>query len=385
MSALGVIGVGRLGICTAVALEQAGYTVYCIDKNKSILDAIQQKTYQSVEPFVTDAVNSSTRLIPKTGIKDLYALPVNFVVVATPSLPNGSYNHTAVDEVVDEILAANNNQPTYYKKILIISCTTMPTYCDSIQTRLEKYNYSVVYNPEFIAQGDIMRGLKNPDMVLIGHNDDESCNIVKDIYKQFLENSPPYRCMTRTEAEITKISLNCFLTTKIAFANTIGNIVLTAGGDPNAVLNAIGSDTRVGNKFLKWGYGFGGPCLPRDNRALNFFADQIGQRNRIGEITDVSNKLHIDSLVDYVSKINTTNLPVLFTSVVYKKGTHILEESQKLALAVKLADKGLSVTIHDDIKILNDLKIKYMDKFQYIDTLPTNYELQYFDVNQRIL
>jgi UDPglucose 6-dehydrogenase len=385
MNKLGVIGVGRLGICTALALEKAGYTVYCLDKNTAVLDAIEQKTYQSIEPMVTSGVMAAKHLVTVQHIEKVYALPVNFVVVATPSLGNGSYDHSAVDEVVDGLIAANQKHVTYYKKLLIISCTTMPTYCDTIQKRLAPYNYSVLYNPEFIAQGDIMRGLKNPDMVLIGHNDVDACNTLKQIYRNFLENSPPFQCMSRTEAEITKIALNCFLTTKIAFANSIGDIVLKAGGDPNTVLNAIGSDTRVGNKYLKWGHGFGGPCLPRDNRALNFFAESIGQHNRIGEVTDMSNKKHLDALVQYVMDKNTRGLPVLFTSIVYKKGTHILEESQKLALALKLVEHGVNVCIHDDAKILAELKKSYGDAFAFCDALPDEYASVYFDVNAYIL
>lgn len=345
MDHIGVVGVGKLGICTALVLEKAGYTVHCNDRSNELLKAIETKTLTSVEPGVTEVLLQSKKLHIEYDMNTIYTLPVIFVVVATPSLPDGSYDHTAVEQVVEKLIELNEATPTTDFKVLVISCTTMPKYCDTVQERLAKYNYHVCYNPEFIAQGTIIHGFTHPDMVLIGHGNDEACDILKTVYKKFLKNDPPYHCMSRTEAELTKISLNCFLTTKIAFANSIGNIVKKAGGNPSTVLAAIGSDTRVGKKFLGWGYGFGGPCLPRDNRALNHFADTLNVKNVIGEVVDTCNKEHIQYLKSFVVEKNVDNLPYLFDSVVYKKNTLILEESQKLALAKLLAESGYSVTI----------------------------------------
>jgi nucleotide sugar dehydrogenase len=260
----------------------------------------------------------------------------------------------------------------------------MPSYCDSIQERVAKYNYKVCYNPEFIAQGDIIHGLKNPDMVLIGHTDQEASNKLITIYKNFLENTPTFQIMTCIEAEITKISLNCFLTTKIAFANMIGDIVLKAGGNQHSVLKAIGSDSRVGEKFLRWGHGFGGPCLPRDNRALCFFSDSINIKHTIGETTDQSNKKHLQYLFEYILSKNVDNKPLFFNSVVYKKNTYILEESQQLELALVCANSGHTVVIYDDLKIINELKNKYGDKLIYLEHLIGNESTLYFNVNEYI-
>ena len=242
----------------------------------------------------------------------------------------------------------------------------------------------VCYNPEFIAQGDIMYGLKNPDMVLIGHSDTNACNSLVKIYKRFLENTPVFETMTLTEAELTKISLNCFLTTKIAFANMIGDIVIKAGGNQYAVLKAIGSDTRVGSKFLRWGHGFGGPCLPRDNRALCYFSNSININHSIGETTDKSNKTHLLYLFDYIVSKNTENKPLFFNSIVYKENTCILEESQKLELANICVNSGYTVIIYDDKKVIMELIQKYQNKFSYLYTLTGNEELLYFNINSYI-
>lgn len=381
MESIGVIGVGKLGLCITLALEGAGYDMVCYEKNSALSSAISSKSLDTPEPGVKECLEKTSRITMVDSLAPIYRLPVSFVVVATPSLENGAYNHSAVDEVVQNLLDLNKADPSYESKLLVISCTTMPTYTDSIQEKLSAYNYNVCYNPEFIAQGDILKGLKNPDMVLIGHTNEAACDKLVKIYKRFLENSPTFQTMTRVEAEITKISLNCFLTTKIAFANMIGDIVVKAGGNPDSVLKAIGSDSRVGNKFLKWGHGFGGPCLPRDNRALCFFADTVGIEHIIGQTTDESNRRHLTQLFDYIKLNNKDEKPLLFNSVVYKEGTHILEESQKLELALLCAGAGLSVNIYDSEAVIMQLKVKFGDKFNYLSTI----QGEYFHVNSYIL
>jgi nucleotide sugar dehydrogenase len=380
MESVGIIGVGKLGLCMTLALEGAGYNMVCYEKNATLSSAISNKSLETIEPGVKECLEKARSIHMVDSLVPIYRLPVAFIIVATPSLESGAYNHSAVDEVVAELLRLNKEEPSYESKLLVISCTTMPLFCDSIQERLLPYNYRVCYNPEFIAQGDILKGLKNPDMVLIGHNDQGACDKLVEIYKRFLENTPVFQTMTCVEAEITKISLNCFLTTKIAFANMIGDIVVKAGGNPDSVLQAIGSDSRVGKKFLKWGHGFGGPCLPRDNRALCVFADTVGIEHIIGETTDESNKRHLAQLFDYIQLKNKDKKPLLFNSVVYKQGTHILEESQKLELAILCAQAGLSVNIYDSEPVLIQLKAKFGAKFNYLYTL----EGEYFDVNSYI-
>ena len=379
-----MIGVGKLGLCMALILEDAGYSVKCYDKNESLAEAISSKSLESIEPRVSDMLKRSNNISVFNSLSEIYRLKTIFIVVATPSLSNGSYNHTAVDEVIDAIIGLNKQIPDYSEKLLVVSCTTMPGYCDTVQERLRQYNYNVCYNPEFIAQGNIIDGLIKPDMVLIGYTSNTASESLSKIYNTFLKNSPPFKMMSCTEAEITKISLNCFLTTKIAFANMIGDIVLKAGGNPAIVLNAIGSDTRVGNKFLKWGHGFGGPCLPRDNRALSYFSKTIHIDHEIGETTDQSNKKHLKYLLDYIVSLNKDNKPILFNSVVYKEGTHILEESQKLELALLCRNTGLDVFIYDNPIIIHKLKNIYGGTFKYLDELTDGHIKIYFSIDAYI-
>ena len=223
MKKISVIGVGKLGLCFSLGLEKVGYSVLGVDVSREYVDKLNQKSISSFEPFVEKYLKESTNFEATTDMSNAVKYSdVIFVVVATPSLENGRYDHTQVDEVVSNLKVFGKQKNT---KELIICCTTMPTYCDEISKFLKDYNYNVSYNPEFIAQGSIMKDQSNPDMILIGEASAKSGDIIQEIHQNLAKNEPKYHRMTRTEAEITKLSLNCFLTTKIAYTNMIGDIV----------------------------------------------------------------------------------------------------------------------------------------------------------------
>jgi UDPglucose 6-dehydrogenase len=377
---VGVIGVGKLGLCLALILEKAGYKVHGYDNNASYGELLRNKMLTSIEPGLTEMLASAKNFVVDDDLSTISKLSTVFCVVATPSLPDGSYDHSAVDAVVTSLQDIHARDGPTGEKLFVVSCTVMPGYSETVSKRLAPFGYHVCYNPEFIAQGDIIHGMSAPDMVLIGGSD-KGCELLSAHYKKFLVNDPPIHAMSCVEAEITKISLNCFLTTKIAFANAIGDIVVRAGGTPSKVLNAIGSDTRVGKKFLRWGHGFGGPCLPRDNRALCAFADTLDFKHSIGITTDNSNKLHVHNLADFVVAKNTGNLPFYFDSVVYKKGTAILEESQQLLLALELVKRGAPVVVYAGPEVHRELVRLYGSTFTIVDSAPQDgAATAYFDV-----
>jgi len=342
---IGIIGSGRLGICLALSLEQSGFNILCTDIDTNMLDTINNKTLVSSEPYVNEMLINSKNIRTTYNNYDIFEKKIIFIVVATPSLVDGSYNHSSIEEVVNNIETYYSTKEVFDNKYIVICSTVMPTYCDNLQSRLSKYNIEINYNPEFIAQGSIIKDMNNPDIVLIGERSKESGDIIEKIYRKFVKNNPKYCRISPIEAEISKIALNCLLTTKITFANCIGDLVKKIGGNPKNVLSTIGSDSRIGNKYLQWGYGFGGPCFPRDNRALNFFARQHGIINEIGEATDKNNKTHLINLTTLIQENISKDTNILFTYVSYKPDSIILEESQQLQLAIILQEKGYNVYI----------------------------------------
>jgi UDPglucose 6-dehydrogenase len=348
MSRIAVIGVGRLGLCFALNLERAGIHVWGIETHKEYLASLQNGTFESPEPEVNTLLAAASYLhltdslscIVENDISDI------FIMVATPSADEGSYDHGQIERVAHELKSIGN--PLEMRN-MYIGCTTMPGYCDTLAAAMAPHGYTVSYNPEFIAQGSIIRDQLYPDQVLIGEASIEVGDRLEAIYRRMVHNNPRYCRMDRLSAEITKIATNCFLTTKISFANSIGDLATKAGADPTKILSAIGADSRIGSKYLNYGFGFGGPCFPRDNRALGKFGDDQGYELLISKATDEVNRRHIDF---QFSEYTHNSGPIVFHQVSYKKDSTIIEESQQLALAVRLAKAGRQVIIRERVEVI---------------------------------
>jgi UDPglucose 6-dehydrogenase len=361
---IAIIGIGRLGLCLALNLERVGYEIIGIDVSQDYVGSLNQKTFSSPEPLVNEYLSNSRHFQTSTNLSEALKEDIHllFLVLPTPSKLNGEFNHHSIDEVIEKLchLKTVSNHQT-----IVINSTCMPGYCDSIQAKLQSAHFNLIYNPEFIAQGSIMRDQQQPDQVLIGEENTKAGDAVVEVYKKLCTNTPVFCRMSLISAEITKLATNCFLTTKIAFANAIGDIAKTAGAEPEKILQAIGSDSRIGSKYFHYGYGYGGPCFPRDNKAFSQFAKNNSYPAFVNEATDKSNEQHHEFLVmQYTSKFSKQD-EIIFDSVTYKKGTDILEESQQLKLALSLAELGYRVVIKESAVVIDKLKKSYPDLFQY--------------------
>ena len=350
---IGVIGAGRLGICLALLMAEAGYEVLATDVREDYVHSLRNNAIQTTEPAVQELLERSDN-IDFTTDKDrvIKECEIIFTLVATPSLEDGSYDVSAVDDVVSDFQKYGwNNMDSLVGKSLVVGCTTNPGDCDVLQDKLSEVGMDVYYNPEFIAQGSIVCDLRFADMVLIGGNGHHASELEK-IYEGIQNGyrSPTIHFMSAKAAELTKIAVNCFLTTKISYANMIGQVLSLSGmsDEIDTVLDAIGSDARIGKKYLGFGFGFGGPCFPRDNRAFAAYAQQIGVEHNIGTTTDNFNDAHTEFLKNYVIKNNPKKLPYCFKYLTYKRGIDIITESRPYDLAKIFLNEGYSVYCIDD-------------------------------------
>jgi UDPglucose 6-dehydrogenase len=361
---IGVIGIGKLGLCFALNLERVGYRVTGLDSNAAYVAAVNAKTLRSHEPQVESMLATAQNLVATTDWDALIASDIRmlFIVVATPSLPDGGYDHSQVDAVLARCAAAGKSA---FPRHLVVMCTTMPGYCDSVADKMAALNYHLSYNPEFIAQGTIIRDQQFPDQVLIGEADAAAGDAIEAVYRQLCVQLPTFCRMTRLSAEIAKIATNCFLTTKISFANSIGDLALKVGAEPDKILAAIGADQRIGSKYLRYGFGYGGPCFPRDNRALGKFGQASGMQVLLSEATDEINRRHLDFQFAQYCAQYAADAVIVFETVTYKPGTTILEESQQLALAIRLAQAGRRVRVRDLAPVVAALQALHGDLFEY--------------------
>jgi nucleotide sugar dehydrogenase len=243
----------------------------------------------------------------------------------------------------------------------------MPGYCDAKAPLAERWGYALSYSPGFVAQGSIMRDQQRPDQILIGEADPAAGDRLECVYRRMCGSEPAVHRMPRLSAEIAKLATNAFLTMKIAFANAIGDLATRAGADPARVLDAVGADGRIGRRSLSYGFGYGGPCFPRDNRALNLFARQHECDLLQAEATDEMNRRHLAFQAGEYLRAAGHGDPIHFASLTYKPGTDMLDESQPLALAVRLARAGRRVVIHERPAVVAQVRAQFGDLFEYED------------------
>ena len=369
---IGVIGAGRLGITFALLCEKAGYEVIVSDKRDDYVYNLNHGICDTNEPLIQKMLFEVNNFSATTSnVEIIENSDIIFTFVSTPSTTDGSYYTSAVFEVVNDFFEASKLEISIFNKKFIVGCTTNPGDVEQIQNKLSMFSIQVAYNPEFIAQGEIVKGLEESDIVLIGTEYQELSNELIQIYNRIQTTPVHAHVMSPKAAEITKIGINCFLTTKISYANMMGDILTKSnlGNEINSVLSAIGGDTRVGKKYMRYGFGFGGPCLPRDNRALGHYANELGMKLNLPLTVDDFNKEHAEFVKNFFIKQNPDKtIPFVMNYITYKRGTDILEESQQFKLCLDLLEEGYYVNvieIDSVVKQLSELSEQFDNRLKF--------------------
>ena len=337
---ISVVGLGKLGSPMAACFAAKGFHVVGVDLDDKKVSDLNSRTAPVQETGLQDLLNEHGLCLSATAnISDAVKnTGVTFVVTATPSEPSGRFSLKYILPVCEEIGKTLRDKDSFH--VVVITSTVMPGDCDGpIKDALEKSSgkicgeqFGLVYNPEFIALGSVIKDFLNPDFILMGAEDPLSYARVAQIYESCID-SPVIKSMSRVNAELTKISLNSYITAKISFANMLARICETIPGtDCDVVTDAIGTDSRIGKKYLKGAISYGGPCFPRDNRALASLATKFAS---IPQTVDKFNRDQILWLADFVmSEAGAGDIAVLGTS--YKLGTEVTEESPGLLLEQEL-------------------------------------------------
>lgn len=359
-----VIGIGKLGLGLALLFEKSGYHVCGVDILPDYVERLNDKSIQFSEPYYNELLNQSKNFYATTSLQEGVALSdLIFIVVQTPNSGGDKfYDHGILSTLLTKI---NKLKPK--NKDFIIGCTVMPKYIDEVGVHLlsDCENCYLSYNPEFVAQGNVVEGFKTSDIILLGTNNENLKPQIEQIYTKIMSKPPKFCFMKPLEAEIVKISLNGYITTKISFANMISDLCDVVGADKNVVLDTIGSDSRIGNKYFRPGHSFGGPCFPRDTRAVKLLLDQNHVQSDLLAATTKMNEWHIDFQTKQLLDLNLETY--IFENVCYKENTRIpmIDESAKLKIAKKLAEQGENVTIFDYPEILEEVKKEYGVLFTY--------------------
>ena len=357
---LSVVGLGKLGSPLAAVLASKGHRVIGVDVNPDYVASLAVGRAPVEEPQLQETIDRGRgNLFATTDFGVAVAeSDLTFIIVPTPSDGRGVFSNrfvTAALEAMGPGLRAKDGRHT-----VVITSTVMPGSCDGeVRDVLERASGRTVgrdlglcYSPEFIALGSVVRNLLYPDMVLVGESDPDAGQALEAVYRSVCENDPPVRRMTLVNAEITKISVNTYVTTKISYANMLGELCEhLPGADIDVVTAAIGLDTRIGGKYLRGATGYGGPCFPRDNVALAALARGLGVAPLIAEATDRINRSLVGRLMAKVRARLAVPGSVAVLGLSYKPDTAVIEESQGLALTACLLDAGYRVAAWDPLAL----------------------------------
>lgn len=355
VSAVSVIGLGKLGGPMAVCYADKGYRVVGMDVDPDIVNKINQGKAHIYEPGFAEMLRKNRDRISATVDYELAVREssITFIIVPTPSDESGGFSIELVQPVAERIGEALRNKKDFH--VVVLTSTVMPGQTEEVRKVLENssgkccgVDFGLCYNPEFIALGSVIRDLLNPDFILIGESDARSGDILSSFYKNVVGEDVPIARMNWINAELTKLSVNTFVTTKITFANMLAAICeRLPGADVEVVTNAISKDTRIGAKYLKGATGYGGPCFPRDVVALSSFSRQIGEPAKLAEATDTINREQVPRLVKLIKAKLPNKGKVGILGLSYKPNTDVIEESQGMMLARSLTDAGIITIAYD--------------------------------------
>jgi UDPglucose 6-dehydrogenase len=357
ISTLSVIGLGKLGAPMVACFAERGFNVIGVDVNPAFVQAIDSGQAPVVEPGLDDMLaRNRSRIRATLDYADAVThSDATFVIVPTPSDETGCFTNKYVLASIEQIGAALRQKQTFH--LVVITSTVMPGSTDGeIRAALEAASgkkcgedFGICYSPEFIALGNVIHDMLNPDFVLVGESDPKAGAMLEQIYRQVVGDKP-FAHMNLVNAELAKISVNTFVTTRISYANMLSEMCdQIPNADVDVVTNAIGMDSRIGKKYLRGATGYGGPCFPRDNIAFSRLAQSYGVSPTLAEATDSVNRRQSSRLVERLLSKISPDATVGILGLAYKPDTNVIEESQGVALAEELLSKGISVVLYDPL------------------------------------
>ena len=354
---IAIVGTGYVGLVTGTCFAETGVNVTCVDVNAEKIENLQKGIIPIYEPGLEDMVQRNVnagRLHFTTALENcLDNVDIVFSAVGTPPDEDGSAD-------LSYVLAVAKTIGAYMKKYtLVVTKSTVPVGTahkvkDTIQAELDKRGVSIEFdvasNPEFLKEGNAIDDFMSPDRVVVGVESERAKKLMTKLYKPFMMLNSRVIFMDIPSAEMTKYAANSMLATRISFMNDIANLCELVGADVNMVRDGIGSDSRIGRKFLYPGCGYGGSCFPKDVKALIKTAEQNGYPMRVLKAVEEVNETQKSLLFEKLEKIFNGDLEgktIALWGLAFKPGTDDMREAPALVLIEKLRKAGCVVRAYD--------------------------------------
>ena len=354
-----IVGTGYVGLVTGTCFAELGSNVTCVDVNQQKIDNLKKGIIPIYEPRLDSMIDKNVnagRLRFTTKLEDaLENTEIVFIAVGTPPDEDGSADLKYVLEVA-ETIGRNINQYLVVAVKSTVPVGTSRRVRETIEEELKKrgvdIEFDVASNPEFLKEGNAIEDFMKPDRVVIGVDSERARDVMTRLYQPIQLNNFRVIFMDIPSAEMTKYAANAMLATRISFMNEIANLCELIGADVNMVRKGIGSDTRIGNKFLYPGVGYGGSCFPKDVKALIKTAQQKGYNLKILTAVEEVNEHQKNILFEkfkacYNGQIERKKVAVWGLS--FKPGTDDMREAPSLVLIRKLLEAGCEVSVYDPV------------------------------------
>ena len=364
-----VIGTGYVGLVAGACLADMGNNVICVDNNEAKISQLKNGIIPIYEPSLEELVKANVlenRLEFSTDLKSAVEKSlVCFIAVGTPQGEDGSADLQYVFNVAKSIATSMND----YK--VIVDKSTVPVgtaeKVSEIIKANTKYDFDVVSNPEFLKQGNAVNDFLSPDRVVIGSNSDKATQIMQEIYAPFFRTGNRVIVMDVKSAEMTKYASNAFLAVKISYANEIANLCEKVGANAEMVRVGMTTDSRIGNKFLFAGLGYGGSCFPKDVKALIKTGLENDCEMSIIKSADETNKkqrlLFLDKITNKFGK-NLTGKTFAVWGLAFKPKTNDMREAPAITIINELLNRGAKVQAYDP-KASEEAKFYFQNKITY--------------------
>ncbi|MBN1117503.1 MAG: UDP-glucose/GDP-mannose dehydrogenase family protein [Bacteroidales bacterium] len=375
---IAVVGTGYVGLVTGTCFAETGVDVVCIDIDKQKIENLKNGIIPIWEPGLEPMVNRNYekgRLKFSTNLKEeIQDCDAVFIAVGTPPDEDGSADLKYVLAVAREIGQSMTGYLVAITKSTVPISTSVKVK-NAIQEELDKrksdLEFDVASNPEFLKEGSAVDDFLRPDRIVVGIENERAEKTMKRLYKPFVLNNHPLIFMDIPSAEMTKYAANSMLATKISFMNDIANLCEIVGADITMVRKGIGSDPRIGNKFIYAGAGYGGSCFPKDVKALIRTGKDYGYKLRILQSVEDVNDYQKEVLFHKINKHFNGDLKgrkIALWGLSFKPNTDDMREAPSLVLIEKLIDAGATVKAYDPVS-MEETKRRIGDKIEYVSEM----------------
>lgn len=369
-----IVGTGYVGLVTGTCFAEVGMDVTCVDIDQKKIDNLHKGILPIYEPGLEEMVTRNVekkRLHFSTSLKDsIQGAEVVFIAVGTPPDEDGSADLKYVLAV-----AASVGEHMQHPLVVVTKSTVPVSTAEKVRKALAEQlakrgsnlDFYVASNPEFLKEGAAIDDFMKPDRIVVGIDRPEAEELMRKLYKPFLMNGHPIYFMDIPSAEMTKYAANAMLATKISFMNDIANLCEIMGADVNMVRKGIGSDARIGTKFIYPGVGYGGSCFPKDVKALIKTAKENKYDMRILNAVENVNESQKEVLFDKVQKHFNGDLKgkkFALWGLSFKPKTDDMREAPSLVIIEKLLKAGASVIAYDPVA-MNEAKHTLKDTIEY--------------------